>query len=174
MTFGCERKLSVLLNQTSLSPSVISIIAGGVSLSGNFTFVPTFVNSTIMSVPNSLSDTIFYANAAIPLWSYNMVRGSLAYLPISSTIDYPSTFLELVNSLGWLAGNSTAPQTPSAFASQQYGFWPPRREPNGLREPPGRRSEASGNAEAMTERLRGTVLHRAMEGRDIVRADPRW
>ena len=39
-------------------------------------------------------------------------------------MDFPSAFLELVNSSGWVAGNATAPQTPSAFASQQYGFWP--------------------------------------------------
>jgi len=32
--------------------------------------------------------------------------------------------LELVSSSGWIAGNTTAPQTPSAFASQRYGFWP--------------------------------------------------
>ncbi len=107
MTFNAEGKLSVLLNQSSLSPPQISITAGGVSLSGNFTFVPTFVNSTILSVPNSINGTVFYANATIPLWSYNMIEGNLAYLPISTAIDYPSTFLELINSSGWLAGNTT-------------------------------------------------------------------
>jgi hypothetical protein len=124
MTFGGQGKLSVLLNQTSLSPLQISITANGVSLSGNFTFVPTFVNSTIKSVPNSFNGTIFYANATIPLWSYNIAQGSLAYIPIMTTTDYPSSFLELLNSSGWVAGNATTPQTPSAFASQQYGFWP--------------------------------------------------
>ena len=124
MTFSGEGKLIMLLNQTSLSPPQISITAGRVSLSGNFTFVPTFVNSTIVSVPNSLNSTVFNANAAIPLWSYNMVKGILAYLPTSTTIDYPHTFLELINYSGWIAGNETVPRTPSAFASQQYGFWP--------------------------------------------------
>src|SRR5205823_4400570 len=90
----------------------------------NFTFVPTFVNSTIASVPNSLNGPVYYANATIPLWSYNMVQGSLAYLPAATSIDHPSTFLELLNSSGWVAGNTTAPQTPSAFGSQRYGFWP--------------------------------------------------
>ena len=116
--------LSVVLNQTSLVPPVITIAAGGVSLSGNFTFAPVFVNSTVGSVPNSLNGTVFDANATIPLWSYNMLQGSLAYLPTGTSTDSPSAFLELVNSSGWVAGNATAPQTPSAFASQQYGFWP--------------------------------------------------
>jgi len=124
MTVSGEGKLSVVLNQTSLAPPLITIDAGGVPLSGNFTFAPVFVNSTIGSVPNSLNGTVFDANATIPLWSYNMLQGSLAYLPSSTSIDSPSAFLELVNSSGWVAGNSTAPQTPSAFASQQYGFWP--------------------------------------------------
>src|SRR2546428_13540413 len=53
-----------------------------------------------------------------------MVQGSLASLPIAAAIDYPSDFLELLNSSRWVAGNGSAPQTPSAFASQKYGFWP--------------------------------------------------
>ena len=124
MTVSGEGRLSVILNQTSLVPPLISITAGGASLSGNFTFTPVLVNGTIASVPSSLNGTVLNANATIPLWSYNMVQGSLAYLPIASTVGSPSTFLELVNSSGWVAGNTTAPQTPSAFASQQYGFWP--------------------------------------------------
>ena len=124
MTFSGTGELSLLLNQTSLAPPQISITVGGVSKSGNITFVPTFVNSTIMSVPNSLNGTVFYANATIPLWTYNMVQGSLTYLPASTAIDQPTSFIELVNSSGWVAGNTTAPQTPSAFAAQEYGFWP--------------------------------------------------
>src|SRR2546428_6218778 len=53
-----------------------------------------------------------------------MVQGSLASLPIATAIDYPSDFFELLNSSRWVAGNGSAPQTPSAFASQKYGFWP--------------------------------------------------
>ncbi|MDA4131685.1 MAG: hypothetical protein OK454_00970 [Thaumarchaeota archaeon] len=124
MTIGGEGRLGVILNQTSLVPPLISITAGGDSLSGNFTFTPILVNGTIASVSNSLNGTTLNANATIPLWSYNMVQGSLAYLPIATTVGSPSTFLELLNSSGWVAGNATAPQTPSAFASQQYGFWP--------------------------------------------------
>ena len=124
MTVSGEGTLSVILNQTSLVPPLISITAGGASLSGNFTFTPVLVNGTIASVPSSLNGSTLNANATIPLWSFNMVQGSLAYLPIATTVGSPSTFLELVNSSGWVAGNSTAPQTPSAFASQQYGFWP--------------------------------------------------
>jgi len=124
MSFSGSGGLSLWLNQTSLLPPLITITAGGVALSGTFTFVPTYVNSPIASVPNSVNGTVYYANATIPMWGYNMLRGSLAYLPVATTIDYPSTFLELVNSSGWVAGNTTAPQTPSAFASQQYGFWP--------------------------------------------------
>jgi len=79
-----------------------------------------------MSVPDSLDGTIFYANATIPLWSYNMVQGSLSFLPVSTTMGHPTTFLELVNDgpSRWIAGNTTAPQTPSGFVSQGYGFWP--------------------------------------------------
>jgi hypothetical protein len=126
MTFTGEGTLSILLNQTSLVPPEISITAGGVTQLGNFTFVPVFVNSTIMSVPDSFSGTVYYANATIPLWSYNMVQGSLSFLSISTTMGQPMTFLELVNngSSGWIAGSTTEPQTPSAFASQEYGFWP--------------------------------------------------
>jgi hypothetical protein len=125
MSLSGSGRLSVWLNQTSLSPPLITITAGGVSLGGTFNFVPTYVNSPIASVPNSVDGTAhYYANATIPIWAYNMLRGSLAYLPVATAIDYPSTFLELVNSSGWVAGNTTAPQTPSAFASQQYGFWP--------------------------------------------------
>jgi hypothetical protein len=65
------------------------------------------------------------ANFTIPFWSYNMIRDSLAFLPIATTLDHPSTFLQLLNSAsGWVAGDATAPQTPSAFISQGYGFWP--------------------------------------------------
>ncbi|MDG7016148.1 MAG: hypothetical protein JRM82_02105, partial [Nitrososphaerota archaeon] len=125
MTVAGEGTLSLLLNQTSLVPPEISITAGGVTRSGSFTFVPVFVDSTVMSVPDAFDGTVFYANATIPLWSYNMVQGELAFLPVSTAIDHPSSFLELVNSSpGWIAGNTTAPQTPSAFASQEYGFWP--------------------------------------------------
>jgi hypothetical protein len=124
MTFTGKGSLSIQLNQTSLVPPLMTITAGGVTLSGNFTFVPTFVNSTIMSVPDSLNGAIFYANATIPLWSYNMVEGSLSFLPVSTTISSPTSFVELVNSSGWIAGNTTAPQTPSAFSSQEYGFFP--------------------------------------------------
>ncbi|MDG7022938.1 MAG: hypothetical protein JRN45_00295 [Nitrososphaerota archaeon] len=126
MSFSGKGSLSLWFNQTSLSPPLVSITVGGVTLSGNFTFIPTFVNSTIKSIPNSLNGTVFYANATVPFWSYNMVQGGLAFLPVSTTIDHPTTFLELVNngSSGWIAGNTTAPQTPSAFASQGYGFWP--------------------------------------------------
>jgi len=124
MSFSGSGKLSVWLNQTSLSPPSITITAGGVSLGGIFTFVPTYVNGPIASVPNSVNGTVFYANATIPIWAYNMVQGSLAYLPVATAVDYPSAFLELVNSSVWVAGNSTAPQTPTAFASQRYGFWP--------------------------------------------------
>jgi hypothetical protein len=77
-----------------------------------------------MSVPNSLNGTVFYANTTIPLWSYNMIEGSLSFLPVSATLSSPASFVELVNSSGWVAGNTTAPQTPSAFVSQEYGFWP--------------------------------------------------
>ena len=59
MTVSGEGRLSVVLNQTSLVPPLITIDAGGVSLSGNFTFAPVFVNSTIGSVPNSLNGTVF-------------------------------------------------------------------------------------------------------------------
>ncbi|MDG7013241.1 MAG: hypothetical protein JRN11_07260 [Nitrososphaerota archaeon] len=126
MVFTGEGTLSLLLNQTSLVPPEISITAGGVTQSGNFTFVPFFVNSSAMSVPNAFNGTVFHANATIPLWTYNMLQGNLAYLPVSTTIDQPTTFLELVNngSTGWIAGSTTAPQTPAAFASQEYGFWP--------------------------------------------------
>ena len=125
MTFTGEGTLSLLLNQTSLIPPEISITAGEVTQLGNFTFVPVFVNSTIVSVPNAFNGAIIYANATIPLWTYNMLQGSLTFLPISITIDQPSSFSELVNSSSlWIAGNTTAPQTPSAFASQEYGFWP--------------------------------------------------
>jgi hypothetical protein len=124
MSFSGEGKLSVWLNQTSLVPPLVTITAGDISLRGNFTFVPTFVTSTIASVPNSLNGTVYYANATIPIWGYNMVQDNLTYLPVATDIDYPSSFLELVNSSMWVAGNTTAPQTPSAFASQQYGFWP--------------------------------------------------
>ena len=124
MTFTGKGTLSLLLNQTSLSPPWISISAGGASLGGNFTFVPAYVSSKIVSVPNSLNGTIFYASATIPLWSYNMAQGSLAFLTTSTTVDQPTTFTELINSSGWIAGDTTAPQTPSAFASQGYGFWP--------------------------------------------------
>ena len=124
MTFNGTGELNLLLNQTSLVPPQISITAGDATTSGNFTFVPVFVNSAAMSVPNSFNGTIFYANATIPLWSYNMIQGQLAFLPLSTTIDQPTTFLELVNSSGWVAGSTTAPQTPVAFASQEYGFWP--------------------------------------------------
>jgi hypothetical protein len=126
MTLSGEGSLSILLNQTSLVPPQISITVGGVTLSGNFTFVPTFVNSTIASVPNPFDGTVFYANATMPLWSYSVATGSLAYLPVAAGIDQPSSFLELVNSntTTWIAGNTTEPQTPAAFASQEYGFWP--------------------------------------------------
>ena len=124
MIFTGRGTLRILLNETSLVPPQISITSGGITQTGNFTFVPTFVNSTITSVPNSINGTIFYANATIPLWSYNMIKGSLSFLPVSTTISSPTSFLELVNSSGWIAGNTTAPQTPSAFASQEYGFWP--------------------------------------------------
>ena len=124
MTISGEGRISVVLNQTSLVPPLVSITAGGTSLSGNFTFSPVFVNDTLGSVPNSLNGTVFDANATIPLWSYNMIRGSLAYLPTGTSIESPSSFLELVNSSGWVAGNATTPQTPAAFASQQFGFWP--------------------------------------------------
>ena len=126
MTFTGQGSLSILLNQTSIVPPEISITAGGVTQSGNFTFVPVFVNNTIMSVPDAFNGTVLYANATIPLWTYNMIQGSLSFLPISTTVDQPTTFLELVNngSSGWIAGSTTEPQTPSAFASQEYGFWP--------------------------------------------------
>jgi hypothetical protein len=124
MTFSGSGKLSVLLNQTSLVPPQISVTAGGISLGGNFTFIPMFVNSTITSIPNSLNGTVFYANATLPFWSYSMIQGDLAYLPVATAIDRPSSFLELLNSSGWIAGDLTAPQTPFGFASQQYGFWP--------------------------------------------------
>ena len=117
-------RLSIVLNQTSLVPPLITITSGGTSLSGNFTFTPVFMNSTIASVSDVLNGTISYSNATIPLWSYNILQGSLAYLPVTTTTGSPSTFLELVNSSRWVAGNTTAPQTPLAFASQQYGFWP--------------------------------------------------
>ena len=126
MTFTGTGVLSLVLNQTSLVPPQISLTAGGTMSTGTFDFTPTLVDSTIMSVPNSLNGTVFYANATIPLCSYNMIQGNLAFLPISTTIDYPTAFLELVNDgqSGWVAGNTTEPQTPSAFASQEYGFWP--------------------------------------------------
>ena len=126
MTFTGKGALSLLFNQTSLVPPRISITAGGVKQSGNFTFVPVLVNSTIMSAPDAFTGPVYYANATIPLWTYNMFQGSLAFLPVSTTMDQPTAFLELVNNgtSGWFAGNTTAPQTPSAFASQEYGFWP--------------------------------------------------
>ncbi len=125
LAFSGSGRLSVWFNQTSLSPPMVTITAGSSSLSGRFTFVPVLVNSsTIASIPNSLTGSVYYANATIPAWSYNMVQGSLSYFPVASDIGYPSTFLELMNSSMWVAGNTTAPQTPSAFASQEYGFWP--------------------------------------------------
>jgi hypothetical protein len=124
MTIGGEGRVSVILNQTSLDPPLISITAGGASVSGDFTFTPVLINGTIASVPNSLNGTTLNSNATIPIWAYNMFHGSLAYLPIATTIGNPSTFMELVNSSVWTAGNVTTPQTPSSFASQQYGFWP--------------------------------------------------
>ncbi|MDG6920941.1 MAG: hypothetical protein JRN59_05370 [Nitrososphaerota archaeon] len=126
MTFTGTGVLSLVLNQTSLVPPQISLTAGSTISTGTFDFTPTLVDSAIMSVPNSLNGTVFYANATIPLWSYNMIQGNLAYLPIFTTIDHPTAFLELVNDgqSGWVAGNTTEPQTPSAFASQEYGFWP--------------------------------------------------
>jgi len=81
MTFSGEGKLSVLLNQTSLSPPLISITAGGVSLNGNFTFFPTLVNSTIASVPNSLNGRVFQANAPIPLLVVQRDPGLLGLPP---------------------------------------------------------------------------------------------
>ncbi|MDG6949225.1 MAG: hypothetical protein JRM77_05145 [Nitrososphaerota archaeon] len=126
MTFTGTGALSLLLNQTSLVPPQISITAGGVTQSGSFTFVPVLVNSTIMSAPDAFNGPVYYANATIPFWAYNMFQGSLAFLPVSTTTDQPAAFLEVVNNgtSGWFAGNTTAPQTPSAFASQEYGFWP--------------------------------------------------
>jgi hypothetical protein len=124
MTLSGMGRLSLTLNQTSLVPPQISIAAGGATLAGSFDFTPTFVNSAIMSVPNSLNGTVFYANATIPLWSYNVVQGYLAYLPVSTSVEFPSSFLELLSSSGWIAGNTTSPQTPAAFASQEFGFWP--------------------------------------------------
>ncbi|MDG6919548.1 MAG: hypothetical protein JRN62_08980 [Nitrososphaerota archaeon] len=126
MTFTGTGVLSLVLNQTSLVPPQISLTAGSTMSTGTFDFTPTLVDNAIMSAPNSLNGTVFYANATIPLWSYNMIQGNLAFLPISTTIDHPTAFLELVNNgqSGWVAGNTTAPQTPSAFASQEYGFWP--------------------------------------------------
>lgn len=126
MTFTGTGVLSLVLNQTSLVPPQVSLTAGSTMSTGTFDFNPTLVDSAIMSVPNSLNGTVFYANATIPLWSYNMIQGNLAFLPISTTIDHPTAFLELVNDgqSGWVAGNTTEPQTPSAFASQEYGFWP--------------------------------------------------
>ena len=124
MTFTGHGTLRIILNQTSLVPPLVSITGGGFTQTGNFSFVPTFVNSTIMSVPNSLNGTIRYANATIPLWAYNMIESSLSFLPVSTTVSNPMSFVELVNSSGWIAGNTTAPQTPSAFASQEYGLWP--------------------------------------------------
>ena len=124
MTLTGQGTMSFLLNQTSLVPPLISITAGGVTQSGDFTFVPIFVNSTIMSVPNSLNGTIYHTNATIPLWAYNMIEGSLSFLPVSTTISSPTSFMELLNSSGWIAGNTSAPQSPSAFATQVFGFWP--------------------------------------------------
>lgn len=126
MIFTGTGVLSLVLNQTSLVPPQISLTAGSTLSTGTFDFAPTLVDSAIMSVPNSLNGTIFYANATIPLWSYNMIQGNLAFLPISTTIDHPTAFLELVNDgqSGWVAGNTTEPRTPTAFASQEYGFWP--------------------------------------------------
>jgi len=69
MTVSGEGSVSVVLNQTSLVPPLITVDAGRVSLSGNFTFAPVFVNDTLGSVPNSLNGTVFDANATIPLWS---------------------------------------------------------------------------------------------------------
>ena len=124
MTFSGEGSRSIVLNQTSLLSPGITITAGGVISSGNFTFTPTFVDTAIKSVPNSLNGTVYYANATIPLWSYNMIDGILSFLPVSTTISSPTSFLELVSSSGCIAGNATVPQTPSAFTSQEYGFWP--------------------------------------------------
>ena len=124
MAFSGRGSLSVLLNQTSLVPPQITITAGGLTSSGNFTFVPTLVDTAIASVAGSINGTVYCANATIPLWSYNMIEGSLSFLPVSTTVASPTSFLELVNSSGWIAGNATVPQTPWAFTSQEYGFWP--------------------------------------------------
>ena len=124
MTFSGEGRLALTLNQTSLVPPQISVTAGGTTLTGSFDFTPVFIDSPIISIPNSLNGTVFYANATIPFWAYNMIQGSLAYLPLSTSVGFPSSLLELVSSSGWVAGNTTFPQTPSAFASQEYGFWP--------------------------------------------------
>ncbi len=125
-SFSGNGRLSIWFNETSLAPPKVSITAGGVLLTGNFTFVPTFVDSPIASFQNSFNRTVFYANATIPLWSYSMVQGRLAYLPIATTMEYPSSFAQLLNSSsGWFAGgNTTAPETPSSFATQRYGFLP--------------------------------------------------
>jgi hypothetical protein len=123
MTFSGSGSLSILLNQTSLAPPEMSITAGGATTVGTFTFTPVLLNGPIGSVPN-INGTVFYANATIPIWSYNMVQRSLVFMPVTTTISQPTAFLELVNSSGWVAGDTTEPQTPSAFASQDYGFWP--------------------------------------------------
>ncbi|MDG7016212.1 MAG: hypothetical protein JRM82_02430, partial [Nitrososphaerota archaeon] len=75
MTFTGTGVLSLVLNQTSLVPPQISLTAGSTMSTGTFDFTPTLVDSAIMSVPNSLNGTVFYANATIPLWSYNMIQG---------------------------------------------------------------------------------------------------
>ena len=134
MTISGQGRLNIVLNQTSLVPPIISIAAGGASLSGNFTFTPVFVNSTITSVPDSLNGTIFYANATIPLWSYNMVRGSLAYLPIATTLDHPSTFLELLNSSGWVVGEHDGAPDPISVRLPAIRLLADGRESHGLRE----------------------------------------
>ena len=50
----------------------------------------------------------------------------MTYLPDSTAIAQPTTNYELVtnSNSASLAWNTTEPQTPSAFASQEYGFWP--------------------------------------------------
>jgi hypothetical protein len=49
---------------------------------------------------------------------------TLTVTVVGALQEAPLDFQELVSSSGWIAGNTTEPQTPSAFASQQYGFWP--------------------------------------------------
>jgi hypothetical protein len=125
MSFSGAGSLSIVFNQTSLIPPQITITAGNASFTGSFTFVPVFVNSTLVSVIDAFGNYV-KANATVPLWAYNAAQGNAAFMTENLTKSFlPLAFRVLVlNSTAWIIGSTTYPQTPSEFASQRLGFWP--------------------------------------------------